>query len=339
MQTKVRKFMEVCGTHTMSIAKYGLRNSFDNIELISGPGCPVCVTASNRLEQCILLSRKDVIMTTFGDMIRVPAITSSLEKERSSGADIRIIYSVYDSLKIATDNPEKEIVFAGAGFETTAPLAAVLIKEAYNKKIKNISLFSMFKSIFPALELIMSSKDLKIDGFLLPGNVASVTGSDAFSILSDKYAVPGVVAGFSKEDVIKAVKALEKICDKNGKFVINEYNSVVSAEGNEKARIILKEVFDLVDDVWRGFGLIRKSGFRLNKKYEQYDADKKFDLKPVRERKEICLCGDIMKGITSPDRCPNFAKKCTPQNPVGPCMVSSEGVCSAYYKYGDSSGK
>lgn len=331
---KVKKFMEVCGTHTMSIARYGLRDIFDNVELVSGPGCPVCVTPSNRLEQCVLLAKQNVIMTTFGDMLRVPAITSSLEKEKNSGADIRVIYSVYDSLKIAAANPGKEVVFAGAGFETTAPLAAVLIKEAYDKKIKNLSLFSMFKSVFPALEFIMSSKDLQIDGFLLPGNVAALTGSGAFSFLSEKYGVPGVVAGFSKEEIVRAVNSLKKMSVKNEYSVGNEYKSAVSAQGNAKAKEILKEVFDLGDDVWRGFGVIKKSGFKPGKKYESYDADKKFSLKPVKEIKEICLCGKIMKGTALPSDCVNFAKKCTPRNPVGPCMVSSEGVCSAYYKYG-----
>jgi hydrogenase expression/formation protein HypD len=323
--------MEVCGTHTAAIAKFGLRDYFDGVETVSGPGCPVCVTPSNRLEQCALLSRnKNVITATFGDMIRVPSITSSLEKEKSAGADIRVVYSVCDCLKIALENKKKEVVFAGAGFETTAPLAAVLIKEACKKKIENLSVFSMFKSVFPALKNLTDSKDLKIDGFLLPGNVASITGSDDFKFLKK----PCVVAGFLENEIIAAVNILKRLIKDKKNETENAYGYAVSSGGNKKAKKLLKEVFDLKDDYWRGFGVIEKSGFKINSEYGSFDADQKFAIKPVPYKNDECICGKIMKGIVKPDKCRMFGKKCTPANPAGPCMVSSEGICAAYYKYG-----
>jgi len=332
--------MEVCGTHTMSIAKYGLRNFFKNTELVSGPGCPVCVTPSNMLEACVELAKnKNVIVTSFGDMLRVPAITSSLEKELSRGADVRVVYSVYEPLKIALENPDKEVVFAGAGFETTAPLAAALIIEAYRKKAKNLTLFSMFKSVFPALDIIAASKDLKIDGFLLPGNVASITGKKAFSYIAQKYKIPCVIAGFSETEIVNAVNKLSDLIGEKKNVVENEYEAVVSDEGNLKARRLLEDVFDLKDEEWRGFGKIAKSGFALKEKFAAFDAERKFAVKPLKAAsakgvKDACRCGDIMKGKITPRQCRLFGKKCVPENPVGPCMVSSEGVCAAYYKYG-----
>ena len=334
-KNKKINIMEVCGTHTMAIAKYGLREYFAGVGLISGPGCPVCVTPAGRLEQCVRLSKKEnIIITAFGDMLRVPALTSSLEKEISNGADIRVIYSAYDSLKTALENPKKEVVFMGAGFETTAPLAAAVVAEAYKKKIRNFSLMSMLKSVFPALDVLVKSEDFKIGGFILPGNVASITGSDDFRYISEQYSVPCAVAGFSKDDIIKSVDFLtESLKEKNAGFK-NVYTAAVSVKGNEKAKKMISDVFDLKDDVWRGFGKIKKSGFRLKDKYSAFDADKKFKIKPVKEKKDACRCGDIMKGKMNPYGCALFAKKCTPLNPYGPCMVSSEGVCSAYYKYG-----
>ena len=328
------KIMEVCGTHTMAIARYGLRDFFKGAELISGPGCPVCVTPAERLEQCVSLSKKkNIIITSFGDILRVPAVSSSLYKMMSAGADIRIVYSVYEPLKIALDNPDKEVVFLGAGFETTAPLCAFVVKEAYAKKIKNFSVLSMFKSVFPAVALLCKDKTIKIDGFLLPGNVCAVTGFKDFEFIAKKHSLAAVVAGFSKNDIIKSVRALKKLIENKNFKIINEYPAAVSIDGNIKAKKILKEVFDLKDDIWRGFGKIKNSGFRLSKKYADFDADKKFKLKSVKAVKEKCLCGQIMKGVKTPRDCSLFAKKCVPQNPVGPCMVSSEGVCAAYYKY------
>ncbi len=326
--------MEVCGTHTMAISKYGLRKHFKNTELISGPGCPVCVTPSGRLEQCVSLAKKqNVIITTFGDMLRVPAVTSTLEKEAGKGADIRIVYSAYESLETALKNPSKDVVFIGAGFETTAPLAAFIIQEAYKKKVLNFSVFSMFKTVFPALEAIASSKDLKVDGFILPGNVASVTGYKNFAFLAEKHNIPCVVTGFFAKEIKEAVNMLKLLISSGKAAIVNKYESAVSAEGNLKAKEMLTDVFDLKDDVWRGFGIIKQSGFGIKDKYKAFDAEKKFKLKPVKEKKDKCICGDIMKGKALPANCLLFAKACTPQNPVGPCMVSSEGVCAAYYKY------
>ncbi|MDR1195633.1 MAG: hydrogenase formation protein HypD [Endomicrobium sp.] len=338
-KSKKIKIMEVCGTHTMSIAKYGLRDYFEDAELISGPGCPVCVTPSARLEQCVKLSKnKNIIITAFGDMIRVPAFTSSLETEISNGADIRVIYCVYDCLKTATANPDKEIVFIGTGFETTAPAAASVIKEAFENKIKNISVFSMFKSVFPALDTLMSDGDFDINGFILPGNVACVTGARSFRYIPEKYKIPCAVAGFSKDEIVKAVEFLVKNTKSEICGFENMYKTAVSEEGNVKAKNLMLEIFDLKDDEWRGFGTVKKSGFRLKKKYAAFDADIRFKIKEEKSRKELCRCGDIMKGKINPCGCGLFGKKCTPLKPLGPCMVSSEGVCSAYYKYGKYNG-
>lgn len=329
------KIMEVCGTHTMAIARYGLRDFFKSAELVSGPGCPVCVTPSGRLEECVKLSKeKNVIIAAFGDMVRVPSISSSLEKEMHKGAEIKIIYSAYEPIKLALENPGKEIVFAGAGFETTAPLAASLVMEARSKKIKNFSLFSMFKSVFPAVKNLLEDGDLKIDGFLLPGNVAAVTGAQSFAFLGGEYEMPGIISGFSEKDVIDGINSVIKLARDKKSAVLNLYKSVVSDNGNQKAKDALGEVFELKDDIWRGFGKIEKSGFRLKRKYADFDADLKFAIEPVKEKKDACRCGDIMKGRINPSACKFFGKKCTPLNPLGPCMVSSEGVCSAHYKYG-----
>ncbi|MDR2426667.1 MAG: hydrogenase formation protein HypD [Endomicrobium sp.] len=335
------KIMEVCGTHTMTIARYGLRDYFVGTELISGPGCPVCVTPSNRLEQCLhLLKNKNIVIATFGDMLRVPAFTSSLELEILKGADVRVIYCVYDPLKIAEANPEKEVVFIGAGFETTLPAAAAVIKEAYEKKIKNISVFSMFKSIFPALNMLVSDDDFDINGFILPGNVAAIAGAGAFRYVAEKYKISCAVTGFSKKEIVEAIDFLIKNIKSRSCGFKNIYKAVVNEEGNIKAKNLISEVFDLKDDIWRGLGCIKKSGFRLNKKYATFDADIKFQVKDEKDmnKKEPCRCGDIMRGKINPYGCGFFGKKCTPLKPLGPCMVSSEGVCSAYYKYGKYDG-
>lgn len=337
-EKKIYRIMEVCGTHTMAIAGYGLRNFFPGTELISGPGCPVCVTPSNRLEQAINLSREKVIICSFGDMLRVPAISSTLEKEKTKGADIRIIYNAYEPVNIALKDPDKEIVFIGAGFETTVPTAAFMIKDAYEKGIKNLSLFSMFKTIFPALSELLCSEDLKIDGFLLPGNVAAITGKSSFEFLSEKFNIPGVISGFSKKDIVGSVNMLRDLIEKKDNKILNNYSSVVSDEGNIKALNIIDEVFDIEDDFWRGFGKIKKSGFRLKKKYIDHDAEKKFKIKAVAHQKDNCICGDIMKGLKTPVQCRSFSKNCSPEKPLGPCMVSPEGVCAAYYKYGGTNG-
>lgn len=341
IKKKKLKIMEVCGTHTMAIAKYGLRNYFHNVDLVSGPGCPVCVTPSNRLEECINLLKKNknkFILTTFGDLIRVPSITSSLEKEIKNNADVRVVYSVYESLEIAQKNKDKEVIFLGAGFETTAPMGAFLIKEARKKKIKNLTLFSMFKSVFPVLEVLCNSKEIEIDGFILPGNVAAITGFDDFSFISKKFKIPSVIAGFSDKEIKDAIKILKQNIYAEKPFLENKYKSVVGKKGNLKAKKIMKDVFNLKDVNWRGIGKIKNSGFILKDKYKEFDADKKFKIKQVKAVKDNCICGNILKGIKTPLDCKMFGKKCVPENPVGPCMVSSEGVCAAYFKYGKNNG-
>ena len=323
--------MEVCGTHTVSISKNGIRAVLPkNIRLISGPGCPVCVTPQGEIDAAIELSKKPgVVITTFGDMIRVPGSKSSLEKEKATGTDIRIVYSPMDCLDMAKNEPEKEIAFIGVGFETTSPTIAATVLKAKELDIKNFSVVPAFKLIPPALEAISNAKEIKVDGFILPGHVSTIIGANAYSFLK----LPGVIAGFGAWDIIEAVYMLAK----NPHGIGIQYNAVVKNDGNPAALKVLYEVFESSDSNWRGIGIIKGSGLVFRNKYRSFDALRKFKVE-VKYAKEPrgCACGKILKGVLTPLECPLFGKKCTPDNPVGPCMVSSEGACSAYYKYGSN---
>ena len=330
--------MEVCGTHTVSISKNGIRSLLPkNIRLISGPGCPVCVTPQGEIDAAIELSKKPgVIITTFGDMLRVPGAKSSLEKEKAKGADIRIVYSPMDCLEMARKEPEKEIVFIGVGFETTSPTIAATVIKAKEQKINNFSVVPAFKLIPPALKAITDAKDIKVDGFILPGHVSTIIGANAYSFLK----IPGVIAGFEAEDILESIGMIIEMIDcpvgaPHATPVQIQYKSVVKNDGNPAALKILYEVFEPADSNWRGIGIIKGSGLVFRNKYKSFDALRRFKVK-VKNAKEPrgCACGKILKGILTPLECPLFGKKCTPANPVGPCMVSSEGACSAYYKYG-----
>jgi hydrogenase expression/formation protein HypD len=328
--------MEVCGTHTMSIARHGLKSILSKrANLLSGPGCPVCVTPVGDIDTAIELSKiPNVIITTFGDMLKVPGSYSSLEKEHANGADIRMVYSSADALELAVANPGREIVFLGIGFETTAPAIAATIAAAKKAKVANFSVLAMFKMVVPALKFILNIKGHKIDAFILPGNVSAIIGSNAYKFIPREYHLPGVIAGFAPSEILQAVEMLfRQIASANPKIEV-EYG-IVSPVGNPTAKQLMKEVFCVKDSNWRAIGKIPKSGRGINKAYSAWDASKKFKISvlPPKESKS-CLCGKILLGLKLPSNCRLFARACTPEHPVGPCMVSSEGSCAAHYKYG-----
>ncbi|MFC1632171.1 hydrogenase formation protein HypD [Candidatus Omnitrophota bacterium] len=332
------KLMEVCGTHTMAIARLGLKRLLpENIELISGPGCPVCVTAQSDIDRAIEIARKqDVIMTTFGDMLRVPGTHGSLEDARRKGADVRIVYSCLDALEIAEKNPDKKVVFMGVGFETTSPTVAATIQQAKIKQIKNFFILSNFKVIFPALRALSASQAVKIDGFICPGHVSVITGSRPYQKIAQRFKKPCVITGFNQDDIIQGIKGLVEQIKKRSYKVEIAYKRAVTKEGNLRARKVLDAVFTLSDAYWRGLGVIKKSGLKLTRPYQRFAAEKRFKVTlPESREPKGCLCGVVLQGIKSPRDCRLFKRKCTPQNPIGPCMVSSEGTCAALYKYGN----
>ncbi len=333
---KELRIMEVCGTHTAEFFKTGVKDLFpEGLSLIDGPGCPVCVTPNAFLDLAITIARDyDVIVATFGDMIKVPSSYSSLAKEKADGMDIRIVYSPLDAVKLANDNPGREVVFLSVGFETTAPSEAIAILEAEKQGVKNFSLLSCNKLTPPAVEALINADEVKIDGFIIPGHVSAIIGRKPWDFIADKYGKPGVITGFDACDLITGVLSLIDLLEKDEKSVKNEYRIVVRENGNEHAMRIIEQVFDVTSSVWRGIGDIPGSGLKIKSQYSRYDAERKFPATPppVKEHPG-CRCGDLLRGIITPPECPLFDKVCTPENAVGPCMVSSEGPCSAYYKY------
>ncbi len=323
--------MEVCGTHTMSIAKFGIKSLLpSNINIISGPGCPVCVTSSGDIFKAIQLAKKDdVIVATFGDMLRVPCNGDSLINYKN----VKTIYNPMDSIKLAKDNPEKEVVLIGIGFETTAPIIASVIISADKDNIGNFTVLPMNKVVPPAVELIIGNKNNKIDGFILPGHVAAITGKKYFDFISEKGG-RGVISGFDPVGISSSIYELVLMIKNKKSAIVNNYGCVVSDEGNVLAKQIMKDVFSVSDAEWRGLGVIKKSGLEISEKYSKFDAVKKFGIKNVKVSESSgCICGQILMGNKLPVDCSNYATKCTPSNPIGPCMVSSEGTCAAYYKY------
>lgn len=331
------KLMEVCGTHTMAIARSGIKKFLpDNIELVSGPGCPVCVTPQYDIDVAIAISRiPDVIMTTFGDMLRVPGTLGSLDDAKRDGRKVRIVYSPLDALDIAINNPKNRIVFMGVGFETTSPTVAATIREAKKKGIRNFFVLSNFKVLFPALNALSKSKDLKIDGFICPGHVSVITGSAPYEGVVRRYKKACVITGFEVPDILKGIEMLIQQIKKRSFKVEIAYERAVTYKGNERARWMLQRVFKERDSEWRGLGIIRKSGLKLGKGYKMLDAEKEFKVKIKRTtHPRACICGEVLRGAKTPPDCKMFVKKCTPETPIGPCMVSSEGTCAAYFKYG-----
>lgn len=329
-------FMEVCGTHTMAVARFGIKELLpENIRLLSGPGCPVCVTPNDYIDHAVALSRlPNVIITTFGDMLRVPGSTSSLEKEKAAGGDIRIVYSPLDTMKIAAENPGKEVVFLSIGFETTIPTIASTIVMAKKSGLKNLSFLTSNKVVPPALEALLQG-ELKLDGFMLPGHVSTIIGGKAYQPMIEKYRIPCSIAGFEPTDMLESIKNLVEQKLSDSPHLAMSYRRVVTFEGNKKAQDVINEVFVDSDAVWRGIGTIPGSGHVLRKAFADFDAALKIDVK-VEETRENrgCLCGAILQGLKNPPDCPLFGKTCSPENPVGACMVSGEGTCAAWYKYG-----
>jgi hydrogenase expression/formation protein HypD len=327
--------MEVCGGHTMAIHRFGLNALLpSNIHLISGPGCPVCVSSQYFIDMALAYSRiPGVIITTYGDLIRVPGSGTSLEKERAAGSDIRIVYSVLESLEIAKNNKDRQVVFLGIGFETTAPLTAAAIVQAKKEKITNFYVLSAHKIMPPVMKALVE-EGVKIDGFIAPGHVSAITGTGIFESLALEYGLGVVVAGFEPSDLMQAVLMLVLQIESGKPEVEVQYRRVVHKEGNTIAQQLLSKVFDYRDDIWRGLGMIPKSGLKISEEFSAFDAENHFTVKvPESTEPKGCICGQILRGLKTPVDCKLFAKRCSPADPVGACMVSGEGTCATYYKY------
>lgn len=330
--------MEVCGTHTMSIGRYGFRSMLPrNLQLLSGPGCPVCVTANHDIDHAIALARQDgLTVATFGDMMRVPGSSSSLAKEKSAGHDIRIVYSPLDAIELAVKRPEREVVFLGIGFETTAPLIAASILAAEERGLANFSVLCMHKTTPAALRAIASDPACAVDGFILPGHVSTITGAAPFRFLVDEFETPGVITGFEPVDILEGIALLVEMVTSGQPAIVNAYRRGVRDGGNPVARSLCERVFEHTDAIWRGLGPLPGSGLRIRDTFARFDAARRFavEIEPASEPRG-CRCGDVLRGVIAPTSCPLFACTCTPEHPVGPCMVSSEGSCAAHYRYRD----
>ena len=330
--------MEVCGTHTMAVGRYGIRQLLPpEVRLISGPGCPVCVTPQSDIDAFLgLAARPGVTVTTFGDMLRVPGSKSSLEAERARGADVRIVYSPTDGLETARRNLAKETVFFGVGFETTAPGVALTLAAAARENVPNFSLYCVHKLIPPALSALLSGEAPAVDGFLLPGHVSTIIGTSAYEPIARDFHVPCVISGFEPVDILQSVLMLARQVKEGRAEVENQYRRAVTPNGNFAAQQAVEAVFEPCDSSWRGIGVIPASGLKVRQEYEAYDALHRFGISEMAEIPEPagCLCGEVLKGRARPADCPLFGSSCTPAEPVGPCMVSSEGTCAAWYHYG-----
>ncbi len=335
-QERPMTFMEVCGTHTMAIYQYGLRQLLPpQVHLISGPGCPVCVTPNGYVDRAVACSRlPDTIVATFGDMVRVPGSSSSLLEERAKGADIRIVYSPLDAVALAVKHPDKRVVFLGVGFETTAPAIAGSILSALERGLENYFVLASHKTIPGPMAVLSADPELAIDGYICPAHVSAIIGADAYLPLAER-GVPCVVTGFEPADVMQGVMMLVNQVVTGVSRVENEYRRVVSAAGNRTAQAILAKVFVPCDAEWRGIGIIPGSGLEIAPAYAAFDAAKALSIEVEEPREHPgCRCGDILKGKVAPFDCPLFGTLCTPESPVGACMVSSEGSCAAAHKYG-----
>lgn len=331
------RLMEFCGGHTVAIFKYGLRQLLPpTIEMVSGPGCPVCVTATADLDKAIALARLPrVIITTFGDLFKVPGSSSSLQQARAEGSDVRMVYSPRDALGIAKENPDKFIVFIGIGFETTAPGVAASILEAEQEGIRNYYVLSLHKLSPPVIWGMLHFGQVKLDGLICPGHVSAIIGSRPWEFIPRYEGIACVISGFEPLDVLLSIDMLLAQIEKGQPRVEIAYRRVVKEEGNQQALRLLYSVFEEGHALWRGFGVVPDSGLRLKEEYKRFDAERNFDIDPgpTREPKG-CICDDILRGVKTPPDCGLFRRACTPENPVGPCMVSSEGSCAAHYHYG-----
>jgi hydrogenase expression/formation protein HypD len=329
------QLMEVCGTHTVSFFRYGIREMLPkHIRLLSGPGCPVCVTPNEDIDFAIALSRqKDTVIATFGDMIRVPGSTSSFQKEKAEGGDIRIIYSPLEALKIARENPYKKVMLFAIGFETTSPAIAVALLRAHRENIRNLYFLNSQKQIPPTIRVLLQSQKVGIDGFILPGHVSTILGRDPFQFISEEFSRPAVITGFEPLDILQGILMLiEQVEEKRADIEI-QYRRVVHERGNPVALGKIAEAFERDGACWRGLGWLPDSGYRFRPPFARLNArNLDVEVEPSNEHPE-CLCGEILQGIKIPLECRLFRKVCHPENPIGPCMVSMEGTCSTYFKY------
>ena len=331
------KLMEVCGTHTVEIFRHGVRGVIPaSLTLLSGPGCPVCVTAIHDVDAAISIAKRPgAVLVTFGDMMRVPGGRQSLMEARSEGADVRVMYSPMDALKLAQQEPQKQVVFFATGFETTSPLIAATVYAASRQGVGNFSIFSSHKTVPLALKALLDAPDVQVDGFILPGHVSTLIGLRPYQFVADHYRKPAVVTGFEAQEIILGITMILRQIGAGEAKVENAYPSVVSADGNTKAMALLHEVFRPADAYWRGIGVLPGTGLKLRDQYRAFDAEERFHPETTGvSEPELCSCGDILRGVKIPTECPLFGAGCTPDDPVGPCMVSAEGSCAAYYKYG-----
>jgi hydrogenase expression/formation protein HypD len=332
------RLMEVCGTHTMAIFRHGIRALLpETITLLSGPGCPVCVTAQGDIDAFVELSRReDVILATFGDLMRVPGSGSSLQRESAAGADVRVVYSAMDAVALARREPGRQVIFLGVGFETTAPTIAAAILAAQQTAVDNFTVYCAHKTVPAALSALMDNPQVKIDGFLLPGHVSVIIGVDAYRPFFERYRTPGVVAGFEPVDILRGIQELVAMIESDAPALGNAYPRAVTDQGNLQARKVMTGAFEPCDACWRGLGTIPGSGLAIRPELAAFDAVRRFGL-TVSDTPEPrgCACGDILSGTRTPPECALFRKLCTPMNPVGPCMVSSEGTCAAFYRYSE----
>ena len=331
------RIMEVCGTHTVAIARGGIRPLLSGaVTMLSGPGCPVCVTPGGYIDAAIALGReRGVLLASFGDMLRVPGKSSSIEKEKGNGLEVHVVYSPLDAVALAAGTPDREVVFLGVGFETTAPAIGGAIRAAAGREVRNFSVLSSVRTIPEAMGVLAADPEVRIEGFLCPAHVSAVIGTDAYLPVAHRHGIPCVVAGFEPLDILMGISMLLRQRKEGAARVENEYSRVATAAGNRKAQALLRDVFEPCDAGWRGIGVIPGSGLRIAESYAEFDAERKFETPVVfTDEATACRCGDVLKGKVSPPGCPLFGKACVPEEPYGPCMVSSEGSCAAYYKYG-----
>ena len=336
-KSKTYHLMEVCGTHTMAIARAGIRNLLpDWVQLVSGPGCPVCVTPPEVIDAALKLTeRPEVIIATYGDMIRVPGSTKgdNLARRSALGASVRIVYSAMDAVEIAKQNPDREVVFLGVGFETSAPGTATSIEAALEGGIDNYSVFSMLKMLEPSIRALAADPEFNVQGFICPGHVAVILGEQGLKFF-EELGLPAVIAGFDADDIVNAVRMLMLQIAQGEARLENQYTDVVRPEGNPLAREIIDRYLVPRRDIWRGLGEIEQSGYGIRPEFAKYDAEKRFDIRiEPAVIKTACRCGDVVKGKLDPTLCPLFGTVCVPEDPEGPCMVSAEGACAAAYKY------
>ncbi|MFP4107439.1 MAG: hydrogenase formation protein HypD [Desulfonatronovibrio sp.] len=330
------RFMEVCGTHTVAIFQSGIRTLLpEEIVHLSGPGCPVCVTHDREIAAYLSLAEKNITIATFGDLIKVPGPEGkNLKMAQAEGAKIKVVYSAFDALDMAANNPGEQVVFLGVGFETTAPTVAATIKLAKERGVKNFSVLSFHKLVPPALKALAADQDIRVDGLLLPGHVSTIIGLKPYLFLAEDFAMPGVIGGFEPLDILQAILIMIRQKNKGAAEVVNNYKRAVSDQGNPRAVDTMHQVFESTDALWRGLGTIPGSGLSIRREYRDFDASLIFDQSlPQVDEIPGCKCGEVLKGLMSPDKCPLFGTRCTPAKPVGPCMVSTEGSCAAYYKY------